>query len=204
MSKKTKNPKEKYRYAFPNFLAKAMAKVDMRAQMEAGMMSQFLLLIGLSIMVLYTIFSGQVGGFYKFIVIFNLLCGWVLISSYLVTTYQQYTSYMGAMGFDPKAEKEAVKKNGNIFERIIMAIKHKKKNKKQENGLEEKEEPEDPEEQVSEVELEHESIEQDSNGLVPDFVKGATENLKKNGIVIKHSKKLKGGLNKWKIKKNTM
>ena len=124
---KTKKPKEKHRYVFPNFLAKGMAKVSMRTQMEAGMMSQFLLIIGLSIMVLFMIFSRQTTGFYKFLIIFNLLCGWLLISSYLVTTYQQYVSYAEAIGYDPQAERAAVKKKGNIFKRIIMAIKNKKK-----------------------------------------------------------------------------
>jgi len=124
---KSKKPKEKHRYCLPNFLAKAMAKVDMRTQMQSSMLSQFLLLIGLSIMVLYLIFSKQVSGFYKFMVIFNLLCGWLLISSYLVTTYHQYVSYSEAMGFDPEAEKAAIRKRGNIFKRIIMAIRRKRK-----------------------------------------------------------------------------
>ena len=130
---KTKKPKEKHRYVFPNFLAKGMAKVSMRTQMEAGMMSQFLLLIGLTAMVLFIIFSKETTGFYKFMVIFNLLCGWFLISSYLVTTYQQYVSYAEAIGYDPQAEKAAVKKKGNIFKRIIMAFKKKKK--KEQTGL---------------------------------------------------------------------
>ena len=60
---------------------------------------------------------------------FNLVCAWFLITSYLVTTYQQYTSYMEAMGFDPAAEKTAIKKKGNILKRIIKAIKEKKKRK---------------------------------------------------------------------------
>jgi len=132
---KNKKPKEKHRYVFPNFLAKGMSKVDMRTQMEAGMLSQFLLLIGLTIMVLFMIFSQQTNGFYKFLVIFNLLCGWLLISSYLVTTYQQYVSYSEAMGFDPDAEKKAVKKQGNIFKRIRNAIKNKKKKKIEHLGL---------------------------------------------------------------------
>ena len=132
---KTKKPKEKHRYVFPNFMAKGMAKVSMRAQMEAGMMSQFLLLIGLSAMVLFIIFSRQTTGWYKFMVIFNLLCGWFLISSYLVTTYQQYVSYSEAMGFDPAAEKAAVKKKGNIFKRIKLAFKNRKKKKMKQKEL---------------------------------------------------------------------
>ena len=135
MTRKNKKPKEKYSYAFPDIMAKAMAKVDFRAQVEASMLSQFLLIIGLTFMVLFMIFTKSTTGLYKFIVIFNLICGWVLISSYLVTTYQQYVSYMSAMGFDPAAEKAAVKKKGHIFKRIKMAIRNKraKKMKNKEN-----------------------------------------------------------------------
>lgn len=130
MTRKNKKTKEKFSYVFPNILAKAMAKVDMRTQMESSMLSQFLLIIGLSIMVLYMIFTKQTTGFYKFLVIFNLLCGWLLISSYLITTYQQYTSYATAMGYDPAAEKVAVRKKGNIFKRIKIAIRNKKNKRK--------------------------------------------------------------------------
>lgn len=130
MTRKNKKTKEKFSYVFPNILAKAMAKVDMRTQMESSMLSQFLLIIGLSIMVLYMIFTKQTTGFYKFLVIFNLLCGWLLISSYLITTYQQYTSYATAMGYDPAAEKAAVRKKGNIFKRIKIAIRNKKNKRK--------------------------------------------------------------------------
>jgi len=121
--------KEKYSYVFPNFMAKAMSKIDMRAQMEASMMSQFLLLIGLSIMVIYMAVYNQGSIFYKILIIFNMLCGWVLISSYLITTYSQYTSYMGAMNIDPEEEKRKVKERGNIFKRIKLAIQNKKKRK---------------------------------------------------------------------------
>jgi len=129
MSKKTKKPKEKHRYVLPNFLAKAMSKVDMRAQMQASILSQFLLIIGLTFMVIFMIISTQTTGLYKFIVIFNLLCGFVLISSYLITTYEQYKSYSESMGFDPAAEKAAVKKKGHLFKRIKIAIKNKRAKK---------------------------------------------------------------------------
>ena len=117
--------KEKYSYCFPDFLAKAMSKVDFRTQMEAGMLSQFLLILGLSIMMIFLLFAEQTSGFYKFMIIFNLACGWLLISSYLITTYQQYTSYMEALGIDPEEEKKRVKRRGNIFKRIWLAIKSK-------------------------------------------------------------------------------
>jgi len=127
---RTKKPKEKHRYVLPNFLAKAMSKVDMRAQMQASILSQFLLIIGLTFMVIFMIISTQTTGLYKFIVIFNLLCGFVLISSYLITTYDQYKNYSEAMGFDPAAEKAAVKKKGNIFKRIKLSIKNKRAKKR--------------------------------------------------------------------------
>ncbi len=90
-------------------------------------------------------------------VIFNLLAGWLLITSYLVTTYQQYGSYMDAMGFDPEAERAAVKKKGNIFKRIIMAIKNKRKKKLERKELKEKFE----------------------SGLVPGIVEDALTNMEK-------------------------
>jgi len=99
------NKKEKYSYVFPQKMAKLMASVSMRTQMEAGMMSQLFLIMGLSLMILYVILFGGTSLWYKFLVIFNMLCGWVLIGSYLITTYQQYSSYMGAMGIDPDEEK---------------------------------------------------------------------------------------------------
>jgi len=128
----SKKEKVKYSYVFPDIMARALSKIDFRAQMEAGMMSQFLLIIGLTIMMVYLLFSQQTTGLYKFMVLFNLACGWVLISSYLVTTYQQYTSYMGAMNFDPEEEKRLVKQRGNIFKRIGLAIKGKNKVNKEE------------------------------------------------------------------------
>ena len=121
---------EKYSYIFPKGLASTMGKISLRMQMEASMMSQFLLLIGLTIMVIYMAIyqDGSIG--YKIILIFNMTCGWFLIASYLITTYQQYTSFMGAMGYDPKEEKRKIKARGNIFKRIKLA-KQEAKDRKQ-------------------------------------------------------------------------
>lgn len=154
--KRKKRTKEKYKYAFPNFFAKAMSKVSMRAQMESSMMSQFLLLIGLTVMVLFMIFSHQTSGFYKFMVIFNLVAAWFLITSYLVTTYQQYTSYMDAMGYDPEAEKADIKKKGNIFKRIKGAVRNKKKKGRRKKEL----------------------AQGLAKGLAPDLVDNALKNMK--------------------------
>lgn len=123
----TKKQKEKYKFVFPNFLAKAMAKVDMRTQMESSMLSQGLLLIGLTIMAVLMIWTSSARStFSTIMIVFNLCAAWLLMSSYLVTTYQQYTNYMEAAGYDPQAEKVKVKASGNIFKRISNAIKAKK------------------------------------------------------------------------------
>ncbi len=119
--------KEKLKFVFPNIMAKFMKKVDMRTQMEASMMSTILIMTGMTIMVIYLIIYGQMGLGYKSLIIFNLLCGFVFISSFLVTTYHQYLSFMEISGIDPDKEREAVLKKGNIFKRIKLAIKNKKK-----------------------------------------------------------------------------
>ena len=117
--------KEKLSFVFPNIMARMMKKIDMRAQLEASMMSMFLILIGMTVMVIYLIIYGQMGLFYKGLIVFNLLCGFVLISSFLVTTYHQYISFMEISGIDPDKHKEEIKKRGNIFKRIKLALKKK-------------------------------------------------------------------------------
>lgn len=135
MTKKQKKPKEKYRYILPNKVAKKMGSVSMRTQMEASIFSIFLLLIGLTAMMFYMLFSQQSSLLYKIIIIFNLVCGWVLMSSYLATTYQQYISYMSSMGIDPQKEKEEVRKKGNLIKRINLAIKRQRAKKRLEKRI---------------------------------------------------------------------
>ena len=48
-----KKPKEKYKFVFPNAMAKMMAKVNMRTQMESSMLSQGLLDSGMGFIVSY-------------------------------------------------------------------------------------------------------------------------------------------------------
>jgi len=123
----TKKPKEKYKFVFPNAMAKVMSKVNMRTQMESSMLSQGLLLIGLTIVAILMIWtSGDRSVFSTIMIVFNLCAAWLLMSSYLVTTYQQYTNYMEAAGYDPQAERAKVKASGNIFKRISNAKKAKK------------------------------------------------------------------------------
>jgi len=123
----TKKPKEKYKFIFPNAMAKMMAKVNMRTQMESSLLSQGLLLIGLTIMAVLMLWTSSTRSVFSTImIVFNLCAAWLLMSSYLVTTYQQYANYMDAAGYDPQAEKAKVKASGNIFKRISNARKAKK------------------------------------------------------------------------------
>ena len=97
---KSNNPK----YIFPDFLAKAMSKVDLRTQYEASMLSMSLMSIGLIVSVFYFIFYVQLVLWYKTFLIINLLAGMVFMWSYLVTTYQQYRTYMIAFNFQKESK----------------------------------------------------------------------------------------------------
>ena len=117
--------KEKLSFVFPNIMAKMMKKIDMRAQLESSMISMSFIMIGMIIMVIYLIIYAQMGLFYKCLIVFNLLCAFIFISSFLVTTYHQYISFMEISGIDPDKHKEEIKKRGNIFKRTKLALKKK-------------------------------------------------------------------------------
>lgn len=110
-----KKPKDKNipKYVFPNFLAKAMSKVDMRTQYEASMLSMSFILIGLIITVIYFVVYFSFPVWYKIVLAINGFAGFIFISSFLVTTYQQYRTYMIAFNFQKElegGEQDGVKK----------------------------------------------------------------------------------------------
>jgi len=84
------------RYIFPKTLAEAMSKVDQRVQYEASMMSMVFILLGLIVMAVYMIFFTDFTTFMKVMVGINTVAGFIFLWSYLVTTYQQYLSYLEA------------------------------------------------------------------------------------------------------------
>jgi len=126
----SKKQKEKYKFCFPDPMAKMMKKVDMRTQMESSLFSMFLVLISMSLMAVYLILFAEGTLVYKIIVVANLLCGFLFIFSFLITTYHQYISYMEILGIDPEEHKREIKKRGNILKRIYLAIKENKAKKK--------------------------------------------------------------------------
>lgn len=91
--------KLKNKYVFPDILARAMSKVDMRTQYEASMMSMALILIGLVVTVIYFWFFFNFATWYKVFLVINGIAGVIFLWSYLVTTFQQYRSYMETIEF---------------------------------------------------------------------------------------------------------
>ena len=89
---KEKKDKEKYSYCFPDPMAKFMKKVDDKTQMEASLMSMFLLLMGLIVFTIYMAAFTDFSWWFKGMTIFNGLCGFIFLFSYLITTFQQYQS----------------------------------------------------------------------------------------------------------------
>jgi len=91
--------KEKHKYIFPNILAKMMKNVSMQVQFESSLMACALILIGLLLMAIYLFAFGDQTIAYKVILGINLIGGFIFMSSSLVTTYQQYQSYMDITDF---------------------------------------------------------------------------------------------------------
>lgn len=98
---------ENKNYLFPDFLAKAMSKVDMRTQYESSMMSMSFMCLGMIVTIVYLVIYFDFAWWYKIFLVVNGLAGMVFMWSYLVTTYQQYLTYLNAMEF----QKECLKTN---------------------------------------------------------------------------------------------
>ena len=91
--------KKKPTYVFPNILAEFMGKVDMRTQLEASMLSMSFILAGMIVSGFYLSIYISFPLWYKITLIINILAGIVFISSFIITTFQQYQSYLGAIQF---------------------------------------------------------------------------------------------------------
>jgi len=85
---------DKESYVFPDLMAKMMKNVDIRTQYEASLLSICFILIGLIAMAIYTVTFLEMGWWPKSMIIFNTFWGFVFLSSFLVTNYQQYVSYL--------------------------------------------------------------------------------------------------------------
>ncbi len=171
--KKPKKAKEreKFSFVFPNFIAKIMKDVSIRVQLESSLLSMFMIMISLTLMGIYFLFFIEGTWVYKTLLIINFICGFLFISSFLVTTYQQYITHMAAMGFDPQKEREKVLKRGNLFKRIKLALKERRKIKKKEKEIK-NQKPLCPE-FVEEALKNMENIDKDKEEMMEDLKKDA-------------------------------
>ena len=94
----TKKKKEKGNYVFPNIMAKIMKGISQRTQYEAEMMSIVFILLGLIVLGAYSVFFTQLSLFVKIMTAVNIAAGFVFLSSRLVTSFQQYQSYLAVVG----------------------------------------------------------------------------------------------------------
>lgn len=100
--------KTKGNYCFPNFLGKVMAKVGARVQYESSLISMSLIMIGITVMATVTIFGTDFSSFIKIMTAVNGLAAFVFLSSSLITTFQQYQSYLSIMGIMDEVENPVV------------------------------------------------------------------------------------------------
>jgi hydrogenase-4 membrane subunit HyfE len=90
--------KGKGNYVFPNILATIMKGVSQRVQYEAEMLAIVFILLGIVFMGIYTTFFTQLPPVVKIFTGVNVAAGFVFLSSRLVTSFQQYQSYLQAIG----------------------------------------------------------------------------------------------------------
>ena len=90
MKKQKNKEKGSYNYCIPSPMARFMSMIDDRTQMEASLLSMFLLMIGLILFTTYIVIYSQWNWWMKGMTIFNSLCGILFMFSYLVTNFQQY------------------------------------------------------------------------------------------------------------------
>jgi len=105
-SKRSEKKHSKGNYIFPNYLAKMMEKVDLRTQYEGSLMSLSLLLIGLIITGIYLAIWGGMPLWYKIVLVVNVFAGFLFMSSFLVTTFQQYKQYINVKQFQESIREE--------------------------------------------------------------------------------------------------
>jgi len=92
--KKKGIPQEPHAYALPDIMARVMKNVDMRTQYESSILSMFFIMVGMIAFTIYLVFLTDFSLIFKILTAFNSFFGIIFMLSYLVTTYQQYISYM--------------------------------------------------------------------------------------------------------------
>lgn len=94
--KARKKEGEKYAYCFPDPMAKMMKNVNEQVQYEGSLLSTFFIMIGLIAFNVYMIFFTDFSWWFKGFSLFNSFWGVMFMLSAMVTTYNQYVTYMNA------------------------------------------------------------------------------------------------------------
>jgi hypothetical protein len=98
--------KKVHSYFFPDILGKAMLKVPLDVQYEAGLVSMALMSIGLIMTGIYLMIYISFPLWYKIFLIINLLAGLVFFISNLTTTFQQYNNYKDIKEFNKQLNSD--------------------------------------------------------------------------------------------------
>lgn len=86
-------------YIFGDNLGKLMANVSPKTQYEGTMLGIVLMLVSLLISGIYYLFFTNAAIFSKILIGVNGACGLLILQSFLVTTFQQYRSFMEIQEF---------------------------------------------------------------------------------------------------------
>jgi hypothetical protein len=121
MNQQQKTIKEP-KFIFPKKIAQKMRDVPQHIQMESSMLATTLLLFGLIAIAIQQLFT-ELSPVMKGMIIFNIICGMVIMGSTLITSYQQYHNYIMTMGIDLKEEKKKLKLERKQKKEKLKAMK---------------------------------------------------------------------------------
>ena len=82
-----------HNYFFPDVLGRLMSKVDLRTQLESGLLSMSFMMVGLIVTMFYIAFYIAFPLWYKIFLIINMIAGLMFFTSNLVQMFQQYQNY---------------------------------------------------------------------------------------------------------------
>lgn len=85
------------KYIFPDFLGNTMKKVPMEVQYQSSMLSMTLLLVSIMLTSFYMAVFMNFEIYFRVMMVINGICAFILMSSNLVTTYQQYDMFKETM-----------------------------------------------------------------------------------------------------------
>lgn len=80
-----------------SIISKMMSGLSTQYQMEASMISLVIILIGMTLIACYSIFFLNLNMFMRIMIGINSVAGFVFLSSFFITQFQQYKSFMSAL-----------------------------------------------------------------------------------------------------------